>query len=32
MPKELPRVLHEGLEKKELKSKGAKRSTVYSAV
>ena len=29
--KELPRVLKDGLEKKVLKSKGQKRSTVYSA-
>jgi hypothetical protein len=29
-PKEMPRVLKEGLEKKVLKSKGQKRSTAYS--
>jgi hypothetical protein len=29
-PKEMPRVLKEGLVKKALKSKGQKRSTTYS--
>jgi hypothetical protein len=29
--KEMPRVLHEGLTKKALKSKGQKRATTYSA-
>jgi hypothetical protein len=30
-PKELPRVLREGLAKEQLKSKGRKRATVYTA-
>ena len=30
-PKEMPRVLKEGLTKRVLKSKGKKRSTTYSA-
>lgn len=31
LPKEMPRLLHEGLKTKALKSKGEKRATVYTA-